>query len=145
MPEQVVGKPDDGVVDRVPDELDRDQYREDHPEVAANELEAALEAAEHAALLDLHDRSGEAEVDEDDHGADEEADQADDHGGREQQVDGDQFHVGDVAREVEEAGRLLVLRMGQGRGDRAAEEHLAEKAGGGDRGPGDDEAGELQT
>ena len=48
-------------------------------------------------------------------------------------VDGDQFPVGDVRGELAEARRLLVLGMGERGGDRAAEEHLAEEARGGDR------------
>ena len=58
MPEQVVGGAYQAVVDRVADDLGRDQDPGGHPEVAADESEAAPEAVPDAPLFQLDHRPG---------------------------------------------------------------------------------------
>ena len=143
-PSDSVDAVDDEFVEGVADGLDRDDHGGDHPEVAADDLEAALEAADDAVLLELDHRPGQRQVDQREQPRDDRGDEADDQDQHVEDVDGDQFPVGDVRGEPAEARRLLVLGMGERGGDRAAEEHLAEEARYRDRGDRGEESAHLQ-
>ena len=132
-PSEVVDAVLGELADQVADELDRGEDEEDQPEVAADQAGAAAQGLAHAAALELDHRPGQPEPDEDEDAGDEEEQQADDHQADVDNVDQDQAAVVEPLRDFERSRGLSPVRVGEGDGDGAAVEDLAEQAGDRDR------------